>query len=191
MENLLDVELCTSLGTVINETNIFIKDETESKKFNLICAVMDRFDSVVKYINEHSNMPKTENDFIEFMDHPLFGAAWDVGHANMDGIDHHDEIVTLGKNLKAIHVHDNFGDKDRHLAPFLGTLDIDSLMRGLIDSGYEGYFTFESDGCFKYGRGVTEGPLAHPTLEIKKESVKLLNLIGKTILGAYGVYEEG
>ena len=130
------------------------------------------------------------NDFIEFMDHPLFGAAWDVGHANMDGIDHHDEIVTLGKNLKAIHVHDNYGDKDRHLAPFLGKLDIDSLMRGLIDSGYEGYFTFESDGFFKYNRGAAEGPLAHPTLEIKKESVKLLNLIGKTILGAYGIYEE-
>ena len=67
MENLLDVKLCTSLRKVINETNIFAKDENESKKFNLICAVMDRFDSVVKYINENSNMPKTENDFIEFM----------------------------------------------------------------------------------------------------------------------------
>lgn len=67
MENLLDVKLCTSLRKVINEINIFAKDENESKKFNLICAVMDRFDSVVKYINENSNMPKTENDFIEFM----------------------------------------------------------------------------------------------------------------------------
>ena len=54
----------------------------------------------------------------------------------------------------------------------------------------EGYFTFESDSFFKYDRGVTEGSLAHPTLEIKKESVKLLHLIGKTILGAYGIYEE-
>jgi sugar phosphate isomerase/epimerase len=92
------------------------------------------------------------NDFVEFMGHPLFGAAWDVGHANMDGIDHYTEIMTMGKNLKALHIHDNDGKKDLHTAPFLGTLNFDSLMRGLIDSGYDGYFTLEADGFFKYRR---------------------------------------
>lgn len=134
------------------------------------------------------------NDFVEFMDHPLFGAAWDVGHAHMDDIDHYTEIMTMGKNLKAIHVHDNDGKRDMHTAPFLGTLNYDSLMRGLIESGYEGYFTFEADGFFKYRRGSRmkepNGRLAHPTLEIKKAALSLLYLIGKTILSEYRVFEE-
>ena len=133
------------------------------------------------------------NDFVEFMGHPLFGAAWDVGHANMDGIDHYTEIMTMGKNLKALHIHDNDGKKDLHTAPFLGTLDFDSLMRGIIESGFDGYFTFESDGFFKYKRSNNldpNGKLAHPSLEIKKAALPLLYLIGKTILTEYGLYEE-
>ena len=133
-------------------------------------------------------------DFVEFMNHPLFGACWDVGHANMDGIDHYKEIMTLGKHLKAIHVHDNYAERDLHLAPFLGTLDIDSLMRGLIDSGFEGYFTLESDNFFKHTRRVKpsgeNNRLLHPTLEIKKSALSLLYLISKTILQAYDIYEE-
>ena len=134
------------------------------------------------------------NHFIDFMNHPLFGACWDVGHANIDGTDHYAEIMKLGKNLKAIHVHDNKFEKDMHLAPFLGDLDYDALMQGLIDSGYSGFFTLESDRFFPYERGVTasraENRLLHPTLEIKKASASLLYLISKTMLDAYGIYEE-
>ncbi len=132
------------------------------------------------------------NAFVDFMNHPSFAVCWDVGHAHMDGIDHCTEIKKIGKNLKAIHVHDNFGDVDRHLAPFTGTLDYDSLMRGLIESGYDGYFTLESDGFFKYDRGIKDSTarLAHPTLEIKKAALSLLYLTAKTILSEYGIYEE-
>ena len=131
------------------------------------------------------------NAFVKFMDHPLFGACWDVGHAHMDGIDHQKEINDMGANLLAIHVHDNDGKKDTHVAPFCGSLDFDSLMRGLIDIDYKGYFTFESDGFFKFNRLKVPGDkLAHPTLELKKDSLKLLYKIGKTILDAYGLYEE-
>ncbi len=135
------------------------------------------------------------NDFIAHMNHPLFGAAWDVGHAHMDDIDHEAEIMAMGKNLRAIHVHDNDGRRDMHTAPFLGTLNYDSLMRGLINSGFDGYFTLESDGFFKHTRSTTRmkepnGRLAHPTLEIKKQALSLLYLIAKTILSEYGVFEE-
>lgn len=53
MGNLLNQQLCDELRDVINETDIFIKDEEESEKFLFICTLMDRFDTVVKYINEH------------------------------------------------------------------------------------------------------------------------------------------
>ena len=135
------------------------------------------------------------NGFVEHMNHPLFGAAWDVGHAHMDDIDHETEILEMGKNLRAIHVHDNDGRRDMHTAPFLGTLNYDSLMRGLINSGFDGYFTLEADGFFKYVRSATRmkepnGRLAHPTLEVKKQALSLLYTIAKAILSEYGVFEE-
>lgn len=130
-------------------------------------------------------------DFVEFMDHPLFGAAWDVGHANMDGLDHEQEIMAMGNVLRAIHVHDNDGGRDQHLAPYVGCTDYDALMRGLLRSGYQGYFTFESDSFFKCGKRAGQGgPLSQPTLEIKRAAVSMLYLIGKTMLSAYDVYED-
>jgi len=134
---------------------------------------------------------KDLNAFVEFMNHPLFGAAWDVGHAHMDSIDHCAEIMSLGKNLKAIHVHDNNALTDQHLAPFLGTLDYDSLMQGLIKSGYDGYFTLESDCFFKKTRNTNlNGKLAETPFEVKKQALSLLYTIAKSILEAYDVYEE-
>lgn len=150
--------------------------------------------TTIKHLPTRNYFPITGQDlkdFAEFMDHPLFGAAWDVGHAHMDQIDHYTQIMTMGKTLKAIHVHDNDGTWDQHTAPLHGNMDYDSLMRGLIESGYDGYFTLESDGFFRYNRNQKlTGPLAHPTLEIKRAALSLLYVISKTILEAYGVYEE-
>lgn len=67
MNELLNSQLCRDLRNVINETDIFIKDEEENKKFNLICTIMDRFDSAIEYINTHLEKPKTETEFIVFM----------------------------------------------------------------------------------------------------------------------------
>jgi len=134
---------------------------------------------------------KDLNDLVEYMNHPLFGTAWDIGHANMDTADHYAEIMEMGENLKAVHIHDNDGRNDQHTAPFLGTTDYDSFMRGLIDSGYKGYFTLESDYFFKYLRNpALTGPLAHTPTEVKKGAVSLLYTIAKSILTAYNVFEE-
>ena len=131
------------------------------------------------------------NAFVKFMDHPLFGACWDVGHAHMDGIDHQKEINDMGKNLLAIHVHDNDGRKDFHNVMFSGSLDFDSLMRGLIDIDYKGYFTLEVDRFFKYDRLKVEGDkLKRVSNELQKDALKLQYKLAKFILEAYGIYEE-
>ena len=133
---------------------------------------------------------KDLNDFVTYMDHPLFGAAWDVGHANMDGIDHYTEIMEMGKNLKAIHVHDNNGLKDEHMAPFLGTVDYDSLMKGLIESGFSGYFTLEANEFFRFDRRTDEGVLSRINMDIKRDTLSLLYKLSKYILSEYNVYED-
>ena len=66
-KELFDENLCNKLRKVINRTNIFIKDEYHSKKINLICAVMDRFDTAIAYFKANSGMPKTEIEFMTYL----------------------------------------------------------------------------------------------------------------------------
>ena len=45
-------------------------------------------------------------DFIETLGHPLLGACWDVGHANLQDPDQYKDIVAMGSHLKAVHIQD-------------------------------------------------------------------------------------
>ncbi len=129
------------------------------------------------------------NDMITFLNHPNLGAAWDVGHANIEGLNQREEMVTLGENLKAVHLHDNNGRRDTHQRPFHGTVDWDSVLRGMIDSKFEGYFTFEADNDIPYRE--------KDTLQMKslRKSQKLhafsqLHSTAQEILALYGMKGE-
>ncbi len=131
------------------------------------------------------------NAFIQFMDHPLFGAAWDVGHAHVDALDQRKEINVMGSNLRALHIHDNNGLRDAHAVPFCGSLDYDNLIQGLIDIEYKGYFTLETGGFVRCNRRKDPSSrLAHSSKEIKQADLRLQYMITKSILDAYGIFEE-
>ena len=66
---MLDSALIYQLREVINKTNIFVQDSIEMEKFNLICAVMDRFDNSIKYLNNHQKLPQNEKDIIIYLHH--------------------------------------------------------------------------------------------------------------------------
>lgn len=129
------------------------------------------------------------NDFIAYMNHPLLGACWDTGHAVMERkFDQYADLKELGKNLKAVHIHDNGIHGDQHLAPYCGHLQLDSIVRGLIDIGYQGSFTFESDMFLNGCNG--DGPLRKIPLELRKDGLTLLYKIGKFALETYNLFEE-
>lgn len=131
---------------------------------------------------------------IETVDHPLFHAIWDVGHANFQPMPQNEELKILGDHVKAIHVHDNPGDRDIHLLPFQGTTDFDSVICGLQDIGYKGYFTFEVGTFFHpvsaRRQDCEETRLHKPTVALQMATEKYLYNLGKTILEAYGLFEE-
>lgn len=132
-------------------------------------------------------------DFIEFVGHPFLHACWDTGHGNMQELPQDEALKILGRHVYGIHVQDNYGDHDSHIAPFFGSLNIDSLMNGLIDIGYDGYFTFESSRMFYPGskRRVfsKDERLIKAPLELRIEAEKLLYKTGECILSAYGCLE--
>ncbi len=131
---------------------------------------------------------------IEYVDHPLFRAVWDAGHANMQEMPQDEELRLLGSHVRALHIQDNRGDTDSHLLPFLGTMSMDAVMNGLLDIGYNGYFTFEVGGIFtppnqkrpfEKDTRLQKAPLA-----LKRAAEKYLYELGKCVLEAYGCFEE-
>lgn len=154
----------------------------------------------------HANLPegkyylytgKDMADFIEYIDHPLFEAVWDTGHGTTEG-SQYDNIVALGKHLRGLHVHDNNGKADEHTMPYTGVLNLDQVMNGLLDVGYDGYFTFEvlnalrasKDGRQPRQKFERDTRLAEPTLEMQIDMERLLYHIGKHALESYNCFEE-
>ena len=63
----LDESLIWDLHNVIESSDMFMSEEPLKHKYNLFCAFKDRMFSAVKYLNEHSNSPKSEEEFINFL----------------------------------------------------------------------------------------------------------------------------
>ena len=132
---------------------------------------------------------------VEYVDHPRFQAVWDVGHANMQEMPQDEALRMLGNHVRALHVQDNMGGlDDSHVAPFFGTLNLDSLMHGLLDIGYDGYFTFESCAILLSGgsrrKFEADTRLLNAPLSLRIKAEELLYEIGKATLEAYACFEE-
>lgn len=142
------------------------------------------------------------NELCAKVDHPLFGVCWDVGHGHWHHVDPYETIMALGKNLKALHVHDNFGDYDRHIQPYAGNFCFDALLKGLQDSGYAGCFTLEAfctpvaSGFCNCSRkpfvkeGVVYDKALMPPVSFKIRSERLMLDTVRWMLDAYGLADE-
>ena len=133
-------------------------------------------------------------EMIECVNHPLFHAVWDVGHANMQSMPQDEALRLLGSHVRALHIHDNMGETaDSHWVPYSGTLNLDSVMNGLFDIGYKGYFTFEIGEFFLPGNKRREYPrdtrLADAPLELRRSFESYLYNLGKCVLESYDCYE--
>ena len=133
------------------------------------------------------------NDFISYLGHPQFAACWDTGHGHIQKCNIRDELVTLGNNLKALHIHDNDGERDQHLAPYTATFSMDDLMHAIIESGFTGYFTLEADSAV-FTRPKIEhfdAPRLSPApVAVKQAMLRYLYDVSKATLEAYGMFEE-
>ena len=87
-------------------------------------------------------------DLYETLNDPIYGICWDFGHAHMAGINQSEALRALGKRLTMLHVNDNFGIHDDHLAPFFGTIQWKDIMGTLGEIKYDGDFIFENFSFF-------------------------------------------
>lgn len=206
------IEACAMLGidcTVVHAGHlkgIATKEESflKNKEF---------YDKLLPFAEEHGVYILTENfnkmfddtwywpddaqtvfELVEYINHPMLKVCWDTGHGNMKDIPQHESLKILNKYVHALHVQDNWSFDDHHIAPFFGTMNLDSLMHGLQEIGYNGYFTFEAESMFMppHRKRQFEGDtrLLRVPLEIRIKGEALLYEIGKYILTAYDCFEE-
>jgi len=132
---------------------------------------------------------------IDYVDHPLFHACWDAGHGNMQDMPQDESLRIVGEHVYALHIQDNLGDRDTHMIPYFGSLNMDSLMNGLLEIGYKGAFTLETAIIFAYHnykvKYKKDTRLTNPLpLDIKLHAEELLYKINRYILEAYDCFEE-
>lgn len=104
----------------------------------------------------------------------------------------------MGDHLRAIHFNDNRGQKDEHVLPFCGTMSMDDVMCGLLDSGYQGYFTLECDSTLRPGKywlgnrqaSGRDQRLYDPPLDLFSAYEKLLYETARYILNQYNCLEN-
>ncbi|MBE7053111.1 MAG: sugar phosphate isomerase/epimerase [Ruminococcaceae bacterium] len=96
----------------------------------------------------HSHIPvhrycQDPDELCEVADALGIGVCWDFGHANTCSIKQSEALSYIGSRLKVLHVNDNNGIGDDHVAPFCGTIDWKDAMKGLFDIGFDGLFNYE------------------------------------------------
>ena len=134
--------------------------------------------------------------------HPLFGCCWDVGHANIQGVDQYQSILEMRDGLMAVHIHDNDGRRDLHLQPYSGNTCYDAIICGLCDIGFKGCFTLEAlslpvaqNFCFcrrKHftQKGADQDRLGMLPLEFKLRSQKYMLDVTRFMLEAHHCFDE-
>lgn len=142
---------------------------------------------------------------VDHIGHPLVGACWDTGHGNIAGADQYASLTEIGSLLKGVHIQDNAGPfdvadapyrQDLHTLPFLGSVNFDAVVQGLIDIGYQGHFTFEVSAPRTFDRrpfvyqGKEVQTLEWPSFALCVQMNALLYDIGKYILQQYDVFDE-
>ncbi|MBE6597652.1 MAG: sugar phosphate isomerase/epimerase [Ruminococcaceae bacterium] len=73
-----------------------------------------------------------------------FGFCLDTGHMLLVGKRFETFVPILGSRLKTLHLNDNDGVLDRHLAPFAGQLNWEDFINSMRDVGYKGDLSFET-----------------------------------------------
>ncbi|MCR5041762.1 MAG: sugar phosphate isomerase/epimerase [Clostridia bacterium] len=73
-----------------------------------------------------------------------FGFCLDTGHMLLCSLDAKDTVVELGDRISALHIHDNNGINDQHLAPYMGILDWNRFIDGLKEIRYDKTLSFET-----------------------------------------------
>ena len=124
------------------------------KKHNVICCLENMFTRFAgegrpgKLYGACCSNPYEAAKYIDTLNEiageKRFAFCLDTGHALIVGADIRRTMNVLGSRIETLHIHDNDGIDDQHLAPYMGRLDWDAFIEGLKEIGYKGHLSFET-----------------------------------------------
>jgi sugar phosphate isomerase/epimerase len=92
--------------------------------------------------NPLGNVPRDFHLVFEAVDSPFVGMTLDTGHANVTG-NLRIYLDQFGKRIHFVHLNDNDGFGDLHIAPSSGTIDWEQAFEWMSFYGIEGSFSLE------------------------------------------------
>ena len=98
---------------------------------------------LVPGIRQSHRYCQTPDELCELADALGIGICWDFGHANLAGLKQSEALAYIGKRLKVLHVNDNNGADDDHVAPFMGNVNWVDAMHGLALAEFDGCLNYE------------------------------------------------
>ena len=98
----------------------------------------------------------------------VFGFCFDVGHCFLTRQNVYRAVHLLGHRLKSLHMQDNAGEIDMHIAPYAGYIDWAAFLAALKEVNYQGDLNFEA------GNAISRYPK-----EMADICVKLLTRTGE------------
>lgn len=114
--------------------------EVGLRRYSRICEEAERLGIAVAF--ENLRYVSYLREIFQNIDSPARKFCFDCGHENLydggDGV-----LEEFGKDLVAVHLHDNYGEHDDHLPPFAGTVDWDRLAKRLKANGMPCPITLE------------------------------------------------
>lgn len=114
--------------------------EVGLRRYRQICEEAERLGIAVAF--ENLRYVSYLREIFQNIHSPARKFCFDCGHENLydggDGV-----LEEFGKDLVAVHLHDNYGEHDDHLPPFAGTVDWDRLAKRLKANGMPCPITLE------------------------------------------------
>ena len=109
-------------------------------RFLRLCEVAERANVDLAF--ENLRAPEYLYEFMRRVDSKRVGVCFDSGH-NHFCCPERNILRDFSDRIKAVHLHDNFGNFDAHNIPGDGMIDWKALRKDLIDSAYTGAWSLE------------------------------------------------
>ena len=117
---------------------------TSLETWRHLLAVADHSGTPIMFENTYENGPHIHKTILEALDSPLAGFCLDVGHLlAFANVAWPDWLATLGQWLGQLHLHDNHGFRDEHLAVGRGDFDFPGLFSYLKSRNIKPLLTLE------------------------------------------------
>lgn len=130
-----------------------------TQTWSIILEKTEPLGCVIAIENIFEEDPSTLEDLVNHIPSERFGICFDIGHFNIfSKADMREWVRRLGNQFKELHLHDNNGKFDDHLAPGDGNIDFQGFFKMLRETSADPLITIEAHNIEAIDRSIAKMP---------------------------------